>query len=69
MKMSTEKRKELDRLLSYLKANGKNLPAINQVAMLCLCIWFIAMRAEIERRRRKSDEVAAPPPVAVAEGI
>ena len=42
---------------------------INQVAVLCLCIWFIAMRAEIERRRRKSDEVAAPPPVAVAEGI
>ncbi len=34
MKMSPEKKAELDRLHSFLRENGKSLPAINRVAML-----------------------------------
>ena len=46
---------------------GMKLPMrINAFAILFLACWFIARRAELERRRQAVDEVAEPAPVAVA---
>jgi heme exporter protein C len=39
---------------------------INAFAILFLACWFIAQRAELERRRQASDEVAEPEPIEVA---
>jgi hypothetical protein len=46
---------------------GMKLPMrINAFAILFLACWFIAQRAELERRRQALDEVEAPSPIPVA---
>jgi heme exporter protein C len=39
---------------------------INAFGVLFLACWFIAARAEVERRREAADEVAEPAPIPVA---
>ena len=42
---------------------------INAFAILFIVTWLVSQRAQIERNRRDADDIEAPPPVALAEGI
>jgi heme exporter protein C len=41
---------------------------INAFAILFITIWLVSARSAVERSRREADEVAAPHPIALAEG-